>query len=46
MSKVNKSIAANCKLNKEWATHVKKEIKRLTSKIRRQVGKKLCVEWN
>ena len=31
----------NSKLNRVWGKHVKKHIKRLTSKIRRQVDKKL-----
>ena len=44
MSKVRKGNAANSKLNREWAAHVRKFLKRITSGKRRSQDKKIIKE--
>ena len=41
---MKKGNAANAKLNGEWGKHVKKDWKRLTSKLRRAQGKRIIFE--
>ena len=44
MSKIRKGNAANSKLNGEWAAHVRKFLKRITSGKRRNEAKNIIRE--